>query len=447
VISILLVVFSGIQSVVLDKVYYSTWLRLYCFSARRFLERQAPQQIPWGVDMEDPNRALEDFKSRIREQVESLAPELEDISRKMYDNPECAYEEHASSRLAAQFLERHGFQVELGAGKVETAFFATPKDANPTEPKIAVLAEYDALPKIGHGCGHNLIACATLGAAVALLKVRPDLAGSITVVGTPAEEGGGGKALLADAGIFEEISASFMFHPGQTYHLGTDTLGRIKARVEFFGQSSHAAATPEKGVNALDALVLAYNNISVLRQQLPADVRIHGIIENGGEAPNVIPDYTSALYYIRSINKEYLDILFKKFQDCCQGAALATGCRAEVVVLGPSLDPMKRNQTLEQAWKENMKPLGLEPDYSETGIGSTDLGNVSQLMPVVQPFLPICSEKTSFHTVEFAEATQSEKGKKAVLDAAKLLAMTALDYLASEDLREKAAREFNESAA
>ncbi|KIX15779.1 amidohydrolase [Dethiosulfatarculus sandiegensis] len=386
---------------------------------------------------------MDDFKSRIREQVENLAPELEDISRKMYDNPECAYEERESSRLAAQFLEGHGFDVELGAGKVETAFLAKPKGAKPTEPKIAFLAEYDALPKIGHGCGHNLIACATLGAAAALLEVRPDLAGSFMVVGTPAEEGGGGKALLAEAGIFEGVSASFMFHPGQTYHLGSGSLGRIKARVEFFGQSSHAAATPEKGVNALDAVVLAYNNISALRQQLPSDVRIHGIIENGGEAPNVIPDYTSSLYYIRTINKEYLDILFKKFQDCCQGAALATGCRAEVKVLGPSLDPMKRNRALEEAWKNNMKPLGLEPDYSEIGIGSTDLGNVSQLMPVVQPYLPICGAETSFHTVEFAEATQSDKGKKAVMDAAKLLAMTALDYLASEELQEKAAREFN----
>ena len=395
--------------------------------------------------MEDTNRGLAALKDKVIQQVDGLSDEIFALSKSLFDNPECAYEERESSRKAAEFLEQHGFEVELGAGGVETAFLAKPKGAKPAEPSIAFLAEYDALPKIGHGCGHNLIAGASLAAAAALLKARPEYAGSIQVIGTPAEEGGGGKALLIKAGLFENIEASFMFHPGQTNHLGTDSLGRIKARIEFFGQTTHAASSPEKGLNALDAIVLAYNNISALRQQLPSHVRIHGIIEKGGDAPNVIPDYTSGLYYIRSLEKDYLDKLFEKFKACCQGAALATGCKCEVTVLEPSLDPMKRNHTLEEAWKLNMDILGLEPDYSPTGIGSTDLGNVSQIMPVVQPFMAICEEAISGHTVEFAAATQTEKGKGALLSAAKLLAMTVLDYLSSEEMRQAAATEFEQS--
>ena len=395
--------------------------------------------------MDDPNRGLKALKTKIIEQVDGLAEEVFTLSKSLYDNPECAYEERESSRKAAAFLERHGFEVELGAGNVETAFLAKPKGVSPAEKAIAFLAEYDALPKIGHGCGHNLIVGASLAAAVALLKAWPSAADSIKVIGTPAEEGGGGKALLIKAGLFEDISASFMFHPGRANHLGTGALGRIKARIEFFGQTTHAAATPERGINALDAIVLAYNNISAMRQQLPPDVRLHGIIEKGGEAPNVIPDYTSGLYYIRSLNKDYLQTLFEKFTACCQGAALATGCRAEVTVLEPSLDPMKRNHTLEEAWKRNMEIIGMEPDYTPTGIGSTDLGNVSQIMPVVQPFLAICEEEVSGHTVEFADATQTERGKDAVINAAKLLAMTALDYLASEEMQQAAAKEFEQA--
>jgi len=212
--------------------------------------------------------------------------------------------------------------------------------------------------------------------------------------------------------------------------------------VEFFGRCAHAAASPEMGLNALDAIVGAYNNISALRQQLPPDARLHGIITHGGEAPNVIPDYTAGLYYVRSSDRNYLRELFRKFEDCCQGAALAAGCRCQITVQPPSLDPMKRNKTLEELWRRNMAELGLEPDYRPTGIGSTDLGNLSQLMPVLQPFLAICPEDVPFHTMEFAQATQDARGEEAMLLAAKLLALTACDYLASGEIQKAAAAEF-----
>jgi amidohydrolase len=245
--------------------------------------------------MDDPNRSLSEIKKRIVENVESLSKEINHIAKFLYDNPETAYQERQACAWLAEYLSQKGFAPEKAVGGVETAFLARPQGVEPRKPQLAFLAEYDALPKIGHGCGHNLIAAASVGAAVALFRSWPQAANSIVVVGTPAEEGGGGKALLADAGVFHDIDVAIMFHPGRSNHLGTDSFGRIKAKIEFFGRSSHAAASPEKGLNALDAIVGAYNNISAMRQQLPSDTRLHGIITHGGEAPNVIPDYTAGL--------------------------------------------------------------------------------------------------------------------------------------------------------
>ena len=394
--------------------------------------------------MNDPAEHIDPIKAAILSEIDSQADDITALARKLYENPETAYQERNACRWLSERLGACGFEVQNAPGGIETAFTARVAGAAPRQPCIALLAEYDALPKIGHGCGHNLIAAASLAAAIALSRAWPEVAGSILVVGTPAEEGGGGKALLADAGVFESVRMAMMFHPAQFNRLGTDSLGRIKAKVEFFGQSSHAAASPEKGFNALDAMVGAYNHISALRQQLSSDARIHGIITHGGESPNVIPDYSAGLFYIRAIRRGYLGQLFKKFEACCQGAALAAGCRCEITVEPPSLEPMKRNRCLEGVWRRNMELLGLVPDFGPTGIGSTDLGNISQLMPVIQPYLAICPPETAFHTLEFARATQSEQGSAAVLAAAKLLALTACDYLASEKIRAAVDREFNQ---
>jgi amidohydrolase len=392
--------------------------------------------------MDDPSRSLSEIKKRIVENVESLSKGINHIAKLLYDNPETAYQERQACAWLAEYLSQNGFVPEKAVGGVETAFLARPQGVEPRKPQVAFLAEYDALPKIGHGCGHNLIAAASVGAAVALFRSWPQVAGSLLVVGTPAEEGGGGKAILADAGIFQDIDAAFMFHPGRFNHLGTDSFGRIKVKIEFFGRPSHAAASPEKGLNALDAIVGAYNSVSAMRQQLPSDTRLHGIITHGGEAPNVIPDYTAGLYYLRAQDRGHLKDLYRKFEECCQGAALATGCRCQITVQPPSLDPMKRNKTLEEVWRRNLVSLDIEPDYHPTGQGSTDLGNLSQLLPVIQPFLGICPEHVFLHTKEFAEATQTPKGEVALLAAAKLLALTACDYLGFEDIQKAAAAEF-----
>jgi amidohydrolase len=398
-----------------------------------------------GEKMNDPNRTIFDIKKTIISQVDAMAPALINLAKSLYDHPETAYEERNACRWLSEFLRKEGFSVETAIGGVETAFSANPPNQTATTPSIAFLAEYDALPKIGHGCGHNLIAAASIGAFIALNRAWPDRPGAVQLIGTPAEEGGGGKARLADAGVFEGVDFSLMFHPGNANRMGSNSLGRIKAKVEFFGQTAHAAAAPEKGINALDAMVGAYNNISFLRQQIPAIGRIHGVITSGGDAPNIIPDYTAGLFYIRSLKRDYLNVLFKRFEACCQGAAQATGCSVTITVLPPSLEPMKRNPVMERVWQDNMVSMGLTPCLTDGPTGSTDLGNISQIMPVIQPYLALVSEDISAHTVEFAEATQSAVGRSVLINAAKLLAMTAGDYLASEKTRKATARAFSES--
>jgi amidohydrolase len=381
-------------------------------------------------------------KEKLSSAVQAMAGDLDTIGRYLYENPETAYREHNSCRWLCDFLVKRGFKVQVPAGGLETAFLAAPENAIPTRPRIAFLAEYDALEKIGHGCGHNLIAAMSLGAAMALRQAAPEVSGSFVIVGTPAEEGGGGKARLAAAGIFEGIDVAMMTHPGQANLTGEDTLGRIKAKVEFFGRTAHAAAAPEMGLNALDALVGAYTNVSLLRQQMTDDARIHGIITHGGDAPNVIPDYTAGLFYVRAATLPVLERLFLRFKDCCHGAALAAGCRCEVNIEPPSLDPMKRNTALERLWLSNAEHLGLAVTQKSGPSGSTDLGNLSRIMPVIQTFVAICDKDVALHSTGFADATRTERGRKAMLDGAKALALTAFDYLRTPGAQKAAKEEF-----
>ena len=386
---------------------------------------------------------MDPLKEEIARQVDGIAGDLFSLSTLLYENPETAYHEHQACTWLGRFCAERNFEVETGVGGVETAFLARPAGVDRKGPVVAFLAEYDALEKIGHGCGHNLIAAISLGAAVALGRAAPHLRSSFVIIGTPAEEGGGGKARLMEARVFDGIDASVLVHPGHRNFPGEDTLGRIKATVEFFGRTAHAAAAPESGLNALDALVGAYNNINALRQQTTTDARIHGIITHGGDAPNVIPDYTRALFYVRSARSDYLRELFGRFEDCCKGAAMAAGCRVEVRVQPPSLEPMKRNFTLERVWIKNLEALGLASERKEGPSGSTDAGNLSRLMPVIQPFMGICDEHVLLHSEAFADATQTERARKALLDGAGILAMTVYDYLTSPKIQASAAEEFN----
>lgn len=382
------------------------------------------------------------IKDRIGPEVESLSEDLFAVSDFLLAHPETAFKEFKARDYLSSFLEKKEFEVEQEVGGIETSFLARPAGCPQTRPTVAFLAEYDALPKIGHGCGHNLIAAASLGAAMALRRILGDKAGGLVLVGTPAEEGGGGKALLAEAGVFEGVDAAMMFHPSSINIPGQGMLGRTKFKIEFFGRSAHASFAPDQGINALDALNLAYCSINSFRQHLRQDGRIHGIITHGGDAPSIIPDYAAGLFYVRGASRSYRDELLEKVRKCCEGAALAMGCEFKLEIDQPVLDPMKRNPGLETALASNMKELGMEIDSDDGRQGSSDMGNLSQYLPSIHPWLAIAGPEIAIHSTEFRDATASSRGKRTLLDAAKMLAMTGWDFLNSPDLRERVKGDF-----
>jgi len=298
------------------------------------------------------------------------------------------------------------------------------------------------LAGVGHGCGHNMIAAASLGAAVALNSCPGHLQGSFVVVGTPAEEGGGGKIFLAEAGVFSEMDAAIMFHPGRLNLPGEDMIGRVKLKIEFFGKPAHASVSPDKGINALDAMVAAYTNISLLRQQIRPEARIHGIITHGGDAPNIIPEHASGLFYVRTASRHYRDEVLEKVKKCVEGAAMAAGARFKIEVLPPTFDPIRPNRPLEETVRSNMAALGIEIDEDDGRRGSSDIGNLSQYVPAVHPSLAIVEPEIPGHSQIFAKATMSERGREVLLKATKMLAMTVYDFLTSQELRDRVRLDF-----
>jgi amidohydrolase len=385
------------------------------------------------------------MKETIGREVEGLAKDLYSISDFLKANPEVGFNEFKACEHLSRVLTEQGFRVERGIGNVETAFLARPADCQPSRPIVAFLAEYDALPKIGHGCGHNMIAAASLGAAIALCRILGDAGGSLAVVGTPAEEGGGGKVRLAEAGVFDEMDAAMMFHPGQLNLPGKDMLGRIKFKMEFFGRTAHASGTPDQGINALDAMITAYTSLNAIRQHLRPDGRIHGVITHGGDAPNVIPDYAAGLFYVRAGSLAYLDEIFERVKNCARGAALAIGADSKIEINPPTFHPFKRNAALEEAVRANMGALGIAIDPDDGRRGSSDIGNLSHDLPAIHLWLAIVRPDIPTHSSDFCEATTSALGRETLLKAAKLLAMTAYDFLSSAELRNRAMKDFKES--
>lgn len=383
-------------------------------------------------------------KKRLCAEVDALAGDLYKVSEFLYQNPEIGYQEFKACEFLSRFMEERGLKVEKGTGGVQTAFLARPSQRSQGRPCVAFMAEYDALPGVGHGCGHNLIAAASVGAGLALSRHMEGLSGSLAVVGTPAEEGGGGKILLAEAGVFSEIDAAMMCHPSRLNRQGEEMFGRVKFKVEFFGQAAHASVSPDRGINALDAMVAAYNNISLLRQQIRPDARIHGIITHGGDAPNIIPQYTAGLFYVRAATRKYRDEVFKKVEKCIEGAAVATGASYKIEIGQPTFDPIKRNPPLEEAARANMEALGILIDKDDGRRGSSDIGNLSFYLPAIHPSLAIVDPEVPGHSPIFAEATMSPRGKDALLKAAKFLAMTAYDFLSSAELRGKVKEAFDQ---
>jgi amidohydrolase len=389
---------------------------------------------------------LEALKSRATEAVDAAASDLWDLALRIHATPELCYQEEKAAAWLAEFLEKRGCRVERGAGGVPTAFRAEVPGTGPG-PTVAILAEYDALPQIGHACGHNIIATAAAGAgagAAALAGAgRLPMPGRLVVIGTPAEEGGAGKVRLLEAGVFRDVDVAMMIHPLARTRLWRPSLALMKVKAEFHGKAAHASSAPWKGVNALNAVIGLFNALDAMRQQLQPDARVHGVITVGGQQANIIPEYTAAEFYLRSPDRTYLPELRRRFEAAAQGAAVATGCRAEVTVNPVVHDPVRPNHAMLAVFGKNLERLGFPVDAEDTGgAGSTDAGNVSQVLPLIHPYIRIAADDTPNHSRDFTTAAASPMARTGMLAAAKALALTALDLLASPETVAAAKAEF-----
>jgi len=369
-----------------------------------------------------------DTKTQAEQTFTEARPRLEQLSQWMYDNPELGYEEYETSRKMAEMLRDGGFDVEYPAYGLDTAFAAR---AGSTGPEVIICAEMDALPEVGQACGHNIIATAGIGAGLALVDLVDELGIRLTVLGTPAEEHTGGKVDLINAGAFEGAAASMMVHPFTDDIVDPQFLAIAHVEVNFFGKPSHASATPALGVNALDAAVLAYMNVSALRQQILDSDRIHGIITKGGAAPNVIPAHTTMVFNVRSATDERLEVLFPKVEACFAAAALATGCTYEIRESGHRYKDLRTDRVMANLYRQNSQTLGRTmhrlADVEPFTSGSTDMGNVSHEIPSIHPLIDLQCYPTVNHQPEFAAHTVTDDGKQIIRDGALAMAWTIID--------------------
>ena len=370
---------------------------------------------------------ITEAKRRICEEIDRLAPELLDVSHRIHARPELCFEEHHAHDLLTEVLADHGLAVQRRAYGVDTAFEARAGAAD--GPVIAVVCEYDALPGIGHACGHNIIAASGLGAGLALAAMADETGGTVAVVGTPAEEGGGGKELMLRQGAFSDAEAAMMVHPANhelsVFH--AVAVHRLTAR--YTGAAAHAAAAPEKGRNALDAAVLGYNAVAALRQHIRDDERIHGVFTDGGAKPNIVPVTAAAEWYVRSTNLTTLEPLKERVLACLQAGAAAAGCEMDAEWADPAYADMNDNPALLDRYLTNLDAVGrtLATDAQARVVGSTDMGNVSYLVPSIHPMIKVAPDDVPIHSPAFAEHARGPAGDAAVVDGAKVLAMTALD--------------------
>ncbi len=377
--------------------------------------------------------AHQNLKEQARQRVTSQQTRLEELNLWLHDNPETAYEEYQSSARLAQVLEGYGFTVEYPAYGLDTSFAAR---SGQEGPELVICAEYDALPGIGHACGHNIIASAAVGAGLALQPLTEELGFRLTVLGTPAEEIYGGKVDLINAGAFGDAAAAMMVHPSPRDVVDGPSLAIIQLEVAFHGKEAHASAFPEKGVNALDAFVQSYVNISTLRQHILSTDKIHGIITDGGKAPNIIPALTRSKWYVRSQDFERLEVLRERVRSCFEAAAQATGCRAEIEQMGNGYTELVSNALLTDLYAANSlalgRPLTRGADINPSEAGSTDMGNVSQIVPTIHPMLSLHCAPIGNHQPAFTSRTITPEGKRAVFDGAVGMAWTAIDLAAGD---------------
>jgi len=389
------------------------------------------------------NTKEDKLKQEVINYIDSDRALLTEIALKIHANPELGLEEFKASNWLNQYLTSKGFTIDRGICKIPTAFRAT---YGKNKPQIALLAEYDALPGVGHACGHNLICTIAVGAAAASKQVVDRYGGSIIVIGTPAEEMLGGKVMMAKEGAFDDLDAALIVHPDTIDMATSNALACQNLMVEFYGKSAHAAASPERGINALEAMIMAFNGINSLRQHIRSTARIHGIITDGGKVPNVVPDHSAATFIVRAADNSYLDELEEKVLNCFVGAATATGAKLEYKWDELRYAAMRSNMNLAHLYADNMRKFGREVYFPkpDASTGSTDMGNVSQLTPSIHAMVAIATKEISIHSPEFAIAAASEKGICGMLDAAKAVAMTVFDLLSNSATMRKVSEEFNQ---
>ncbi|WP_347319354.1 M20 family metallopeptidase [Rossellomorea sp. RS05] len=393
---------------------------------------------------------VDTLRDQIIANLEENKEKYIEISHSIHDRPEIGNEEFFASKTHAELLESEGFTVERGVAGHETALLARRKSDKPG-PAIAFLAEYDALPGLGHACGHNIIGTTSVSAAITLSKVIDETGGEVVVFGTPAEEGGpngSAKGSFVKHGLLEGIDAALMVHPANSTRITSNSLAVDPLDFEYIGKPAHAAGSPHHGINALDAVIGLFNGINALRQHVTDDVRIHGIITHGGDAPNIVPEYAKARFFIRAATRKTCSEVTARVKAIAEGSALATGAKLNVIAFQNEVDNLVLNRAYDTVFKEELERLGEYVSTEErNGLGSTDAGNISQVVPTIHPYIQIGPESLVAHTDEFREAAKSPKGDEALILGAKGLALTALRLVTDSDVLAEIKEEFTRRKA
>lgn len=386
------------------------------------------------------------YMNRVNDIVEKLAPELKALATAIYQNPELGLEEIKACRWQTEILEKHGFTVKTPFAGYATAYCAVYKGKK-AGPKIAMLAEYDALPELGHGCGHNLIAMVGVGSGIAMKDFADEFGGELYVIGTPAEESLGTKVQMSQQGVFDQMDVVMMSHPAACNLDCGNTMAINAYAVSFYGKTAHAAAAPEEGRNALDAMINFFNMINALRQQTKEDARIHGIITKGGEAPNIIPDYAESLFYVRANTSAYLEELCQKVEDCAKGAAIGARVTYKMEFAQGNFKNTHSNLTLAKINADQMEKLGAAMVRTDGAYipGSSDLGDVSYCCPAIQSTFDITQGgQYAQHTIEFAEAAGTEAAMDAGLLAVRGFVLTAIELMNNPEHLKQIKEEFHQ---
>jgi amidohydrolase len=383
--------------------------------------------------------------ARLRDAVEAVSEELWNLNVFMHDHVETAFEEHETATAVTRLLERHGFEVERGLAGYDTAFRGTAGAEEPSA-TIAFVCEYDGLPPYGQSCGHNIATASSVGAGIALGPLADRLGIRVQVIGTPGEEGGGGKYRMADEGVFDAVDAAMLVYPGM-YDIGASrSLAARKVLVEFKGKAAHASAHPELGVNALDAMVAGLTSVGLLRQQLPPEVRVHGIITNGGTLPMVVPDHTSATLIVRAGSAAVTDAMVARVSACFEAAALATGATVGITPADTMSEPLLPNLPLAGAFDDAMRSIGRDPRDTDIlgGAWSGDSGYLSHVVPLIQPQVRLTDETIPPHSLEFHQATIGPSARETIVAAAQAMALTSLRIATDPGLMRRIREEFTE---